>query len=180
MTRTITLDGKEYPARYLTDAQRGQWSDVVNAIAAKLHNPFVGFMEKAGALPPHLQAVALEKFMDSPEYKEVPKAVAYEAIEHPQAVAVLCQFVTGEDLVTPDNSDELWLQLCHYIEEEALIVDGGDGIAQANAMRAKAGKSPLPARTASKRISLAALAGLTGKAAPQSAPPSVADDAAGG
>ena len=142
--QTITLlvagQPRELPADYLNPAAREYWHAWLAHEARMVHNPFVEFAAKIQALPADLQAVATREFVAGVNFDIVPKIVLLNTVRSLPAVKTLCILVTGEDVVTEENSAAAFPLLFPYIQRQEFVAGS---IEEANRLRAEVGKPPI-------------------------------------
>src|ERR1017187_4069909 len=145
-TITLIIDGKLWtlPAEYLNPGAVLYWTTFIAAEARKLFNPWPEFSAKISGMPPELQAVAVQAFVGTGEYRDVPEEIVQQATVSLRVVQMLGFLVTGEQCVTEQNLDAARLALFPFRERLAEIVC--ESVAHANALRAQVGKPPIGAK----------------------------------
>ena len=141
-TITLTIGGqpRELKADYLNPAALEYWHAWLAYEARMTHNPFVEFAVKVRALPEDLQAVATREFMASMNFDVVPKLVLLNTMRSLPAVKTLCILVTGQDVVTEENSAAALPLLFPFIQRLEIACNS---LEEANRLRATVGKPPL-------------------------------------
>lgn len=151
MPQKITLlvagQPRELSADYLKPAALEYWHAWLAYEARMAHNPFVEFAAKVQALPEDLRVVATREFVASLGFDAVPRLVLMNTARTLPAVTTLCILVTGEDVITEENSVAAFPLLLPFIQRQEIVTNS---LAEANRLRAEVGKPPLGKPSPSK------------------------------
>ena len=149
-TITLTIDGqpRELKADYLNPAALEYWQAWLAHETRLAHNPFEEFAAKVQALPDDLRAVATREFVAGVNFDIVPKLVLLNILRSLPAVRTLCILVTGEDVVTEENSAAAFPLLLPFIHRQEYAASS---LEEANRLRAEVGKPPSANRPSAKR-----------------------------
>ena len=140
ITLTVAGQPRELEADYLNPAALEYWQAWLSNAARMAHNPFLEFAAKVQALPEDLQAVATREFVAGVNFDMVPRIVLLNTLRSLPAMKTLCILVTGQDVVTDENSAAAFPLLVPFIQRQEFVVDS---LQEANRLRAEVGKPPI-------------------------------------